>query len=53
MDGIQGSFHTEIYDLVPTLLISHLQTRDLAEIIVLQSYDGNYEQIDSRGEAFM
>ena len=51
--GIQGSFHTEIVDHVPTLLISPLQTRDLAEIILLQPYDGEYDRIGSRGEAFL
>ena len=53
VDGSQGSFHTEIDDHVPTLLISPLQTRDLAEIILLQPYDGEYERISSRGEAFL
>jgi len=38
--GSQRSFHTEIDDHDLTLLISHLLTRDLAETILLQPYDG-------------
>ena len=48
-----GSFHTDIDDPVPTLLISHLLTRDLADTILLKPYDREYEQIGSRGEAFL
>jgi len=53
VDESQGSFHTEIDDPDPTFLISPLKTRDLAEIILLQPYDGEYERIGSRGEAFL
>ena len=48
-----GSFHTEIDDPDPILLISLLLTRDLAETIPRQPYDGEYDLISSRGEAFL
>lgn len=41
--GIQGSFYTEMDDHVPTRLISHLLTRDLADTILRQPYDGEYD----------
>ena len=51
--GIHGSFHTDIVDHDPTLLISHLLTRDLADTILRQLYDGKYDLIGSRGKAFL
>ena len=53
MVGSHGSFHTDIEDPDPTLLISPLLTRDLAETILRQPYDGAYERIGSKGEAFL
>ena len=53
MVGSQGSFHTEIEDPDPTRLISPLLTRDLADVILRHPYDGEYERIGSRGEAFL
>ena len=50
---IHESFHAEIDEHVPTHLISPLLTRDLADLILLQPYDGEYERIGSRDEAFM
>ena len=49
----QGSFHKDIIDLDPTLLISHLLTRYLAETILRQPYDGEYDLIGSKGDAFL
>ena len=48
-----GSFHTDIDDLDPTLLINPLLTRDLTEIILHQPYDGEYDLIGSRDETFL
>ena len=53
MVGSQGSFHTDIEDPDPTLLISPLLTRDLAEIMLRQPYDIEYERIGSKDEAFL
>lgn len=39
--GSQGSFHTDIKYHDPTLLVSPLFTRVLADTILRQSYDGN------------
>ena len=46
-------FHTNIVDLDPTLLISPLLTKDLAETILRQPYDREYDLIGSRGDAFL
>ena len=43
----------EIDDHDPTLLISPLLTRDLADTILRQPYDGEYDRIGFRGEAFL
>ena len=53
MVGSHGSFHTEIEEPDPTRLISPLLTRDLAETILRQPYDEEYERIGSKGEAFL
>ena len=53
MIGCQGSFHTDMIDHDPTLVISPFLTRDLAETILLQPYDGEYDLIGSRGDAFL
>ena len=42
-----------IYDPHPTLLISHLLTRDLTDTILRQPYDGEYDLIGSKGDAFL
>ena len=51
--GSHGSFHTDIEEPDHTLLINLLLTRDLAETILHHPYDGEYERIGSRGEAFL
>ena len=57
MDGSQISFHTDMIDLDLdldlTLLVSHLLIRDLAEKILLQPYDGEYDLIGSKDDSFM
>ena len=53
MAGSQGSFHTEIEDPDPTILISLSLTRDLTKTILRQPYDGEYDRIGSRGDAFL
>ncbi|WZZ78447.1 hypothetical protein YC2023_099019 [Brassica napus] len=51
--GSHGSFHTEIEEPDLTRLISHLLTRDLAETILRQPYDEEYERIGSKVEAYL
>ena len=51
--GSHGSFHADIKEPDPTFLISHLLARDLADTILHQPYDEEYERIGSRGEAFL
>lgn len=51
--GRQGSFHNEIEDSDPTILISLLLTRNLAETILCHPYDRDYDLIGSRGDAFL
>ena len=53
MDESEGSFHTDIEDPDPTLLISHLLTRVLSETILRQPKDDEYDQIGSRGDTFL
>ena len=53
MVGSHGSFHIDIDDPDPTRLISLLLTRDLADMILRHPYDGEYERIGSKGEAFL
>lgn len=53
MDGSEISFHTEIDDLVPTILISHLLTRNLPKTILFQPYNDEYDLIGSRGDVFL
>ena len=48
--GSHESFHNDIDDPDPTLLISSLLTRDLVDTILCQSYDREYDQISSRGD---
>ena len=47
------SFHTDMDDPDSTFLISVLLTKDLAYVILRQPYDGKYEQISSKGDAFL
>ena len=38
---------------VPTLLISPVLTRDLADVILLHPYEGEYDRIGSKGSDFL
>ena len=51
--GSHISFHTSIDDPDPTVLINPLITRDLADTILCQSYDGKYDLIGSQGDTFL
>ena len=39
--------------MFPILLICHLLTRDLSDIIMHHPLDGDYDQIGSSGDAFL
>ena len=51
--GSQGSFHIEIENLVPTLLISPLLKRRSSRCYTTPSIYREYDRIGSKGDAFL